>query len=90
MIGLGEVGTAPLTAVERLRAAGYAAEANLSRRSLKAQFKSAERCGARYIVILGEEELKSGTLNLKRAADQTQVTIPDSALIDQIREWEGK
>jgi histidyl-tRNA synthetase len=90
VIGLGEVGTAPLTAVERLRAAGYAAEANLSRRSLKAQFKSAERCGARYIVILGEEELKSGTLNLKRAADQTQVTIPDSALIDQIREWEGK
>ena len=90
VIGLGSVGSAPLAIAQQLRAAGYKAEANLTPRSLKAQFRSAERGGAKYIVIAGEEELKNGTVNLKRSADKEQITVRRDQLLEQLKEWEGR
>ena len=69
IISLGETGTKPLEIAQTLRSEGYVAEANLIKRSLKAQFKSADRSNAKYIVILGEDELKNGTVNIKRASE---------------------
>ena len=90
VIGLGEVGNAPLEVVQSLRNAGYAAEANFVPRSLKSQFKSADRSHAKYIVIIGEEELKNHTLNLKNTVEKTQISVEQSKLIDAIQEQEGK
>jgi histidyl-tRNA synthetase len=80
VIGLGNVETAVLQTAQQLRAAGLAVEANLARRSLKAQFKSADRCGARQIVILGEEEVQNGTANLKQAGTKEQETVAQKDL----------
>ena len=88
VIGLGNVQTEVLRTVQTLRAAGIPAEANLVPRSLKAQFKSADRSKAEYIIIMGEDELKQGTVNVKRTSDRSQVTIPAAALTDTIRKWE--
>ena len=88
VIGLGSVGTAVLKTAEELRHAGYAVEANLHPRSLKAQFKSADRTGAKYVVIIGEEELAAGTLNVKNSAARTQVTVKQEELLHTIEEWE--
>lgn len=43
--------------VQKLRRAGIAAETDYLRRSLKAQMRTAGRLGARWVVILGDDEL---------------------------------
>ncbi len=90
VIGLGNVGTAALTTVQKLRAAGLVCEANLTPRSLKAQFKSADRTKAKYIVIIGESELAEGKVNVKRSIDKEQVTVNLNDLVAVLKEWEEK
>ena len=88
VIGLGDVQTEVLRTVQALRKAGIAAEANLVPRSLKAQFKSADRNGAEYIIILGEDEVKQNTVNVKRTSDRSQVTVSMDDLIGTLKTWE--
>ena len=88
VIGLGDVGDSVLKTLSVLRSAGYAAEGNLVKRSLKAQFKSADRANAKYIVILGEDEVANGTLNVKNAKDKTQLTLKNEELLEQLKKWE--
>lgn len=88
VIGLGDVNDSVLQYAQLLRHAGFVVEANLVKRGLKAQFKSADRKQAKYIVIIGEEEIQNGTVNLKR--DGEQVTIPTKDLLQTIQNWEGK
>ncbi len=47
------------------RRPGLRAECDLMGRSLKAQMKAADRMGARYVLVLGEEELATGQATLK-------------------------
>ena len=49
-----------------LRAAGISAECDHMGRSLKAQFKYADKIGAEYVVVIGEEEMESGVCRAKR------------------------
>jgi histidine--tRNA ligase len=90
VIGLGDVGTSVLKTVQQLRHAGYSAEANLVQRSLKAQFKSVDRNKAKYVVILGEDEVKNGTMNVKNISDKSQVTINQGELLETLKQWENK
>ena len=89
VIGLGEVGSTVLKTVQDLRHNGIVAEGNLVQRSLKAQFKSADRSGAKYTAIIGEDEVKNNTVNVK-LPDRTQVSVAMDKLSDQIKEWEGE
>ena len=90
VIGLGNVSGNVLKIVQDLRKAGFVAEGNLVPRSLKAQFKSADRNNAKYIVIIGEDEIKNGTVNIKNVKEKTQETIDIQALIETISKWEGR
>ena len=90
VIGLGNVNDTVLKTVEDLRHAGYVTEGNLVKRGLKAQFKSADRKHAKYIVIIGEDEVKNGTLNIKRSGEKEQKTISAEKLMETVNEWEGK
>ena len=76
--------------MQQLRHAGYSAEANLVQRSLKAQFKSVDRNNARYVVILGEDEVKNNTMNVKNISDKSQVTIKQDELLETLKQWENK
>jgi len=60
-----EVRAAAFGAVQRLREAGLAAELDHQGRSLKSQLKLADKLGARYAVVLGADELASGTARLR-------------------------
>jgi histidyl-tRNA synthetase len=53
------------TMVYRLRCAGIRAEKDCCGRSLKAQMKYADKIGALYTVVLGENELETGRVALK-------------------------
>ncbi len=62
-----------------IRAAGLSADMDYQGRSLKAQMKYAGKTGARYTVIIGDEELRQGRVVLRdmTAGEQQEVALPD-------------
>jgi histidyl-tRNA synthetase len=63
-----------------LRRAGLRADRAFDGRSMKSQFKSADRSGARAVVIVGPDELAAGTVSvrpLRTPGDQQTVPVAD-------------
>lgn len=58
-----------------LRAKGVGAEIDHMERSVKAQFKYADKIGARFVAVIGGSELASGEVNVKRMADGVQNAV---------------
>ena len=58
-----------------LRLKGISAEIDHLNRSLKAQFKYADKLGAEYVAVIGENELLSGEVNIKNMKDGTSHTV---------------
>lgn len=58
-----------------LRAEGFSALTDLSGRGLKAQMKYAAKIRAKYVLVLGDNELAQGKANLKNMATGAQVEI---------------
>ena len=52
----------------QLRRGGVAVESDIVGRSLKAQMKYADKRGARYTIVVGEDELRTGVAQLKDMA----------------------
>lgn len=69
-----------------MRKAGLTADRDYLDRKLKAQFKAADRLNARFVAILGDEELKQGQINVKRLATGEQETIKLEQLIPYLKE----
>jgi len=64
-----------------LRAAGVGADSSNLALSLKSQMRSADKSGAAYALIIGEDELKAGTVTvkpLKEKGDQFTLPIQDA------------
>ena len=60
-----------------IRKSGYAAEMDYIGKSLKSQMKEADRIKAKYVLILGEDEIKSGKAVLRNmeTAEQGEVLL---------------
>ncbi len=65
--------------VASLRQAGISAETDIMERSLKAQMKYADKRGFGYVIVLGENEVETGTVVLKnmKTGEQQQVNLAD-------------
>ncbi len=62
-----------------LRRAGFSADRAFDRRSMKSQMKSADRSGAGLVLIVGEDELASGSVTLRDLRGEGgQETVPRS------------
>jgi len=61
--------------VQRLRRDGIRADLDHCGRSLKAQFKYANKTGAPLTAVIGDEEAENGTVKLKRMADGEEQTV---------------
>lgn len=72
--------------VYRLRQAGVRAEADLAGRSVKAQMKYANKIGARYTMILGEDELAEGQAALKNM----ETGESEKVAFAEIESWKGR
>lgn len=83
-VGKDEYGAA-FKEVCALRAAGVSAETDHMGRSLKAQFKYADKLGAKYVAVIGGDELSKGVANVKRMADGQSEEIKLGALADYVR-----
>jgi histidyl-tRNA synthetase len=75
-----ERNAAALSLARELRRAGLSAEVGDGTFRLKKSFEAADKV-ARHIVILGEDEVASGTVKVKNFASGQQVTIPQAELI---------
>ena len=63
---LGERAAGEVPAIAaRLRRAGVSADYDMMGRGVKAQMKYADKSGARFVVVIGDNELESGTAVLK-------------------------
>jgi histidyl-tRNA synthetase len=69
-----------------LRAAGLRTDRAFDRRSMKAQMKAADRSGAAWAVIVGEDELAAGNVTVRDLrGGSTQQTVARTALRDHLR-----
>lgn len=69
-------GSAARDLTSELRAAGLSADRAFDSRSMKAQFKAADRSGARLALIVGPDEAASGTVSLRPLrGDGTQSVV---------------
>ncbi len=58
-------GSVALTLTQELRDAGVRADRAFDGRSMKAQFKLADRSGARVALVVGPEELAAGVVKVR-------------------------
>lgn len=69
-----------------LRAAGLRADRRFGRASMKSQMKSADRSGAAFAVIIGEDELAAGEVTLRPLrGDGDQRRVRTDALVRELR-----
>jgi histidyl-tRNA synthetase len=67
-----------------LSLAGLRTEVDYEERSFKAQLRSANRSGARFALILAEDEVAGGTVTVKDLAAGTQETVPRAQLASRL------
>jgi histidyl-tRNA synthetase len=65
-----------ITLAGALREEGISADLDYGGRGLRAQFKQADRVGASYAVILGEDELAQGTATVRDMASGEEQKVP--------------
>ncbi|WP_147532463.1 histidine--tRNA ligase [Bacillus marasmi] len=67
-----------VTLLHQLRKAGFSSERDYLDRKIKTQFKAADRHQAKFVAVLGDDELKANKINLKNMAtgEQTEVDLP--------------
>ena len=68
-----------------LGANGIQASMDFENRSLKSQMKRAGKCGAKFTLIVGEDERKQGLAILRNMATKEQVSIPLDNLEERIK-----
>ncbi len=69
------VAGAAFSLVSSLRDAGIAAETDHQGRSLKSQFKQADRLGARLVAVLGPDEVAAGQVKLRDMGTKEETTV---------------
>ncbi|MCS6925178.1 MAG: histidine--tRNA ligase [Candidatus Binatia bacterium] len=83
--------TYAFSVAHRLRQEGYYIELDSSRRGLKAQMRRADKLGARYVLILGEQELAVGKGTIRDMQAKTDhplavdLTLPAQKMMESIQ-----
>ena len=74
------------TITQQLRAAGIVTEADYQGRSLKAQFKQADKVGAKLILVLGGDELAAGKVKVRDMQSHDEVLVDLDNVVEAVRE----
>lgn len=72
--------------LQKLRMAGYSAERDYLDRKIKAQFKAADRSNAKFVAVLGEDELKANKINVKSMESGEQTELGLDSFIEKFTE----
>ena len=71
--------------LNNLRRAGLSAAMDFAGRSMKAQMKQANKLGARYALILGDDEIAEGAVMLRSMSDSQQEKVALAEVIGKIK-----
>jgi len=81
LMNVGNVGIDKIYPIaHQIREQGLKVECNLNNRSFKAQFKFADKIGAKYVCILGDEDLKNGEWTVKNLATGVEKRVKEQNL----------
>jgi len=75
-----------LVAQRALRAGGLRVLMDQEGRGLKSQMKKADKLGARYVAILGQDELLAGLWTVRDMGSSRQEPVPDAKLVEYFKE----
>jgi len=78
-------GTEALTLTHELRRAGVGSDRAFDARSMKAQFKAADRSGARLALVVGERERAESTVTVRDLTSGDQETIGRHDVVAHVR-----
>lgn len=72
---------------QKLREAGVCADTDICKRSLKAQMKYADKAGAEYVLVVGDNEIAEGVSELRnmKNGERAQVQLTVEAIIEKIK-----
>ncbi len=90
VMSIGEVGTKALEIATVCRAMGYVTGFTYENKSLKSQFKTVERLGAKLAIIVGETELANNQVNIKDLRNSEQSTVDLDELSETIDKMLGE
>jgi histidyl-tRNA synthetase len=77
VVGLGEAtNMESLKVVQAIRGFGFSADRDFMGRKAKAQFKTADKEGAKLVLTLGEDELSNGVINVKDSVTREEKAFP--------------
>jgi histidyl-tRNA synthetase len=71
--------------INQLHLEGIRAELDYEGKSLKSQMRRADKLNARYVLILGEDELKRGKAVLRNMESKFQEEIPINNLLETLK-----
>lgn len=84
---LGDKATLKASALCReLRDEGYKVQTDICGRGLKAQMKYANKIGAKFTLVLGDNEVESGKATLKKMSDSSEREISLNELVEELGE----
>jgi histidyl-tRNA synthetase len=69
-----------------LREAGRRAMLDPEGRSFKSRMKQADKLGARFVAILGEDEMAKGVVTVRDMARSTQEDVPRERALEHLKE----
>jgi histidyl-tRNA synthetase len=72
--------------VNDLRLSGIAAEKDYQDKKVKAQFKAADRLSAKYVAVLGDDELEQNVINVKNMETGEQEEVSLSSFVSYVKE----
>jgi histidyl-tRNA synthetase len=76
--------------LQQLRQAGFSAERDYLDRKIKGQFKAADRVKAKFVAVLGDDELKNEVINLKDMTSGEQKEIKLDSFITLFQELQDR
>lgn len=71
--------------IRKWRTAGLSCDSDSLRRSVKAQMREANRQGAKYVAILGEDEFSQGVVQLKNFESGEQQAVAFDQVVNSIK-----
>ena len=71
-----------LELAQNLRMCGYKVDMDLSGKTMKAKFKESDRYKSKFVIVIGEDEVKSGDLTIKDTLTKEEKKVNYDNLID--------
>ncbi|MGN0960838.1 MAG: histidine--tRNA ligase [Christensenellales bacterium] len=73
--------------VSSLRRKGFSVESNLMDRSLKAQFKYADKIKAKFVLVIGDDEINENKISIKNMSTGEQIKVWSNDVAEYLHKY---